>query len=173
VEEEEEGEEDAWRKVKREWMGLKEGGMGRRKGLERGKDEEEGIGMRKGLGGGRDGEETPRRVDGIRKDGIVMTGRSDHDDGETGFVCCSVYCVVVVIVVHCSPPLSSSSSPINAHKSRCSSIKSRCRLLLASSSLAVIFLVIVIFSPVGHRPLGFPLHGTYQCAPELLFIHQL
>ena len=85
----EEGEEDAWRKVKREWMGWKEEGMGRRKGLERGKDEEEGIGMRKGLGGGRDGEETPRRVDGIREDGIVMTGRSDRDDRKTGFVCCS------------------------------------------------------------------------------------
>ena len=46
----------------REWMGWKEEGMGRRKGLEGGKDEEEGIGMRKGLGGGgRDWEETPRR----------------------------------------------------------------------------------------------------------------
>ena len=47
----EEGEEEAWRKVKREWMGWKEEGMGRRKGLERGKVEEEGIGRRKGLGG--------------------------------------------------------------------------------------------------------------------------
>ena len=85
----EEGEEEAWRKVKREWMGWKEEGMGRRKGWneegmgqrkgwEGGRDgeekgtgrrkgwgggrdgEEEGIGRRKGWGGGRDREETPR-----------------------------------------------------------------------------------------------------------------
>ena len=47
-------EEEAWRKVKREWMGWKEEGMGKRKVWEgrdgsRGKDgKEEGIGRRKG-----------------------------------------------------------------------------------------------------------------------------
>ena len=78
----EEGEEDAWRKVKREWMGWKEEGMGRRKGLERGKDEEEGIGMRKELGGGRDVEETPTREtcrwETCRRD----SGRRDRGDGK-------------------------------------------------------------------------------------------
>ena len=50
----EEGEEDAWRKVKREWMGWKEEGMGRRKVWDgrdegRGEDgEEEGMRRKKG-----------------------------------------------------------------------------------------------------------------------------
>ena len=63
----EEGEEGAWRKVKREWMGWKEEWMGRIK-----------VWERRDGGRGKDG-----KGEGIREDGIVMRGRS-NDDGEAG-----------------------------------------------------------------------------------------
>ena len=60
--------------------------MGRRKGLEEGRDrEEEGMGE-EGMGRKRrDGRSVDgKRVDGIREDGIVVTGRSDRDEGKAG-----------------------------------------------------------------------------------------
>ena len=61
---------------------VRKNGGRRNEGGWTGEDREEGMGRRKGWGGGRDGEEDGigrkrrdgNRVDGIREDGMVMTG---------------------------------------------------------------------------------------------------
>ena len=55
-----------------------------------------------GVEGGRIGKKRRdgRRVDGVREHGIVMTGRSDRDDGKTGFVWCPRRSLVSVAYSH-------------------------------------------------------------------------
>ena len=106
-------EEEAWRKVMREWMEWKEEGMGRRKVWEgerygkEGMGVEERMGRMKGWGGGRDWKEEGigrkrrdgrrgdcRRDSGRREEAVVLTGRQNRDDGKTGTygVCIDPWC---------------------------------------------------------------------------------